>query len=208
MYYEEIKSRLTMPEVVTYYHMQPNRAKFVICPFHREKTPSMKISKAGYYCFGCHEHGNIFSFVMKLFNLDFMQACDKLNADFRLNIPRTHSSLSTEDRIRMAEERKHKLAEQANEEYIQKIKQQKLEDLESRRINLAINRDKIKDSIYDNNGRFMTELVGDEDFDALCGELMRIDKEFERITYKIVEIELAEKDEILKICRSVNNNMA
>lgn len=46
-----------------------------LCPFHTEKTPSFKIDpEAGYYhCFGCQERGDVFSFVQKMENLDFVE---------------------------------------------------------------------------------------------------------------------------------------
>ncbi|MEM7166994.1 MAG: DNA primase [Planctomycetota bacterium] len=46
-----------------------------LCPFHTEKTPSFKVDpEAGYYhCFGCQERGDVFSFVQKVENLDFVE---------------------------------------------------------------------------------------------------------------------------------------
>ncbi len=45
-----------------------------LCPFHKEKTPSFHVSedKQLYYCFGCGAGGNLFDFVMKMENLDFV----------------------------------------------------------------------------------------------------------------------------------------
>ena len=201
MYYEEIKARLTMPEVVTRYHMQPNRAKFVVCPFHREKTASMKISKDGFYCFGCHEHGNIFAFVMKLFGLEFRQACDKLNFDFGLNIPTSYNTLTKDDKIRMAEERKKREAERANIEELERLRTERIEALEDKRTNLSISMDRIKDTIYDKDGRFISELVGDEDFDKLCGELMKIERAFKKATEDKFYLENMSLEEFREICR-------
>src|ERR1700735_4230615 len=44
-----------------------------LCPFHKEKTGSFSVNAIhGYfYCFGCHEKGDVFTFVMKLENISF-----------------------------------------------------------------------------------------------------------------------------------------
>ena len=36
-----------------------------LCPFHKEKSGSFYLypATASYYCFGCHEHGDVFTFV-------------------------------------------------------------------------------------------------------------------------------------------------
>ena len=50
------------------------------CPFHNEKTPSFVVSeqKQIFTCFGCGESGNIFKFVQRYYNLDFLEAVEKL----------------------------------------------------------------------------------------------------------------------------------
>ncbi len=47
-----------------------------LCPFHKEKTGSFSVNAAGkfYYCFGCHETGDVFNFVMKMEGLSFPEA--------------------------------------------------------------------------------------------------------------------------------------
>jgi DNA primase len=95
-----IKSMLTMPEVARMYGYEPNAAGFLRCPFHgggNERTGSMKIysGDGGFCCFGCHEAGDVIRFVMKLFNLPFRAACERLNADFRLGID-LHAPVDTD----------------------------------------------------------------------------------------------------------------
>ncbi len=48
-----------------------------LCPFHKEKTPSFNVnggSQQFFYCFGCHESGDVFSFVGKIENVSFPEA--------------------------------------------------------------------------------------------------------------------------------------
>ena len=47
-----------------------------LCPFHGEKTASFTVQAARqfYYCFGCHESGDVFSFVQKLDKVEFVEA--------------------------------------------------------------------------------------------------------------------------------------
>jgi len=47
-----------------------------LCPFHGERTPSFYVfpEKGTWACFGCHEHGDIFTFVEKQQGLDFREA--------------------------------------------------------------------------------------------------------------------------------------
>ena len=40
--FEELKSRLFMPDVARFYGLEINRAGFAACPFHPDNTPSLK----------------------------------------------------------------------------------------------------------------------------------------------------------------------
>jgi DNA primase len=47
-----------------------------LCPFHKEKTPSFSVhaGRQFFNCFGCHEHGDVFTFIQKIENVGFSEA--------------------------------------------------------------------------------------------------------------------------------------
>jgi len=73
-----------MHRVVECYGYKISRHGYMKCPFHNEKTPSLKIypEGKGFYCFGCGAGGSVIDFVMKLFSLDFHEALKRINNDF------------------------------------------------------------------------------------------------------------------------------
>lgn len=89
-----IKANLSMHQVAERYGFHPNKAGFIICPFHNEKTASCKIydRHRGFYCHACHTGGSVIDFVMRLFEIPFREAIAKLNSDFGLGLSLDRSS--------------------------------------------------------------------------------------------------------------------
>lgn len=112
---QTIKDRLTMFDVAERYGFDVHKKHFIYCPFHNEKTPSMKLydGKKGCYCFGCGYSADVIGFVGKYFNLDFKQTLQKLNDDFGLGLP-VGQKLSRNQQLSIAKEN-HK-RKQANKE--------------------------------------------------------------------------------------------
>lgn len=55
-----------------------------LCPFHGEKTPSFMVSESRQYftCFGCGAKGDVIEFVKRYYNMDFVEAVEKLARDY------------------------------------------------------------------------------------------------------------------------------
>ena len=78
---EQIKQTTTMLDVLDRYGFTPNAKGNINCPFHQEKTASLKVYENSFYCFGCGVGGDIFDFAMKIESCDFAQAVKKLGGE-------------------------------------------------------------------------------------------------------------------------------
>ncbi len=60
-----------------------------LCPFHKEKTPSFSVApdKQIFHCFGCGAGGNVINFIMRIENIDFIEAIKLLAERARINLP-------------------------------------------------------------------------------------------------------------------------
>lgn len=115
--FQEIKERLSLKDIVRAYGIELNRSDMCICPFHAEKTASMKIYDKGFRCYGCGEGGDTIEFVRKYFNLNnTLEAAHKINEDFNLGI-------QTDKRPTKSEVRSAQSVVQKRIEFEQKDKQ-------------------------------------------------------------------------------------
>jgi DNA primase len=88
-----------------------------LCPFHEEKTPSFSVDpdKGLYYCFGCHQGGDVFKFVMQLEHLNFPETVERLARRYGVKLP--PRSPETKKR-REAGERQRALLEEAQRFFV------------------------------------------------------------------------------------------
>lgn len=101
MYYsdeliEEIRSRNDVVDVISSYVKLKKQGStyFGLCPFHNEKSPSFSVTpgKQMYYCFGCGEGGNVYSFIMKYENYTFVEAVKMLADRAGVTLPEQDNS--------------------------------------------------------------------------------------------------------------------
>ena len=88
---EQVRSTADMVEIISGYVPLKKKGQnyWGCCPFHGEKTPSFSVNpgKSMFYCFGCHEGGDIFKFIMKIENCSFMDALKLLAGRYGIPIP-------------------------------------------------------------------------------------------------------------------------
>ena len=83
-----IRARTTMEQIAGVYLPQEHVKKgFICCPFHGERTGSLKLYEDSFYCFGCHAHGDAVDFVGRLLGLTAKEAVQRINEDFSLGLP-------------------------------------------------------------------------------------------------------------------------
>lgn len=75
---DELKFRNDISDIASSYMQLKRRGRNLVglCPFHGEKTPSFNIytENGSFYCFGCGAGGDVISFIMRIENLDYMEA--------------------------------------------------------------------------------------------------------------------------------------
>ena len=116
-YYQAVKERVPVPEAARNYGFTMNRAGFISCPFHAERTPSLKLRPAGWKCYGCGEGGSVIDFVGKLFGLSLSDAVRKLNDDFSLGLPLTAPMTEQEQRQAKEEADRRQFVSETMREY-------------------------------------------------------------------------------------------
>lgn len=87
----ELKYRSDLSEIASSYMQLKRRGRNLVglCPFHGEKTPSFNIytENGSFYCFGCGAGGDVITFVMKIENLDYMEAVKFLAQRAGMSLP-------------------------------------------------------------------------------------------------------------------------
>ena len=88
---QAIRDRISIVEVISAYVnlKRAGRNHVGLCPFHGEKTPSFTVSEERglYHCFGCGESGTVFTFVMKVERLEFLDAVTQLAKRAGVTLP-------------------------------------------------------------------------------------------------------------------------
>ena len=80
--FEAVKATVTPRMAAERYGLPVRQGNMVCCPFHNNRTPSMKLNEEYFYCFGCGASGDVIDLAARLFGLSGYDAAKKLAADF------------------------------------------------------------------------------------------------------------------------------
>ncbi len=91
VFLQEISSRNDIESIISQYVTLKRRGNTLVglCPFHNEKTGSFTVYRNtnSYYCFGCGAGGDVVNFMMRIENLDYIEAVRTLADRSGLQMP-------------------------------------------------------------------------------------------------------------------------
>ena len=82
--FEAVKQSVTTRQAAERYGIRVERNGMCRCPFHEDRTPSMKLDRR-YYCFGCGATGDVIGFVSRLRGIGSKEAAILLAHDFSIS---------------------------------------------------------------------------------------------------------------------------
>jgi DNA primase len=95
---QDIKTKLTLAQVLQYYHLKPDKNHRLCCPFHDDKTPSMQVYYKTHtaFCFSgnCVTHGkamDVIDFIMNMEQMTKHEAIKKAVEMIGGELPKTQA---------------------------------------------------------------------------------------------------------------------
>ena len=85
-----IKEQISSREVLEGMGVRVDRHGMACCPFHGEKTASLKVyqdMRRGWHCYGCGRGGSVIDLVMLERGVGFRDAMKAINEDYALGLP-------------------------------------------------------------------------------------------------------------------------
>ena len=79
--FEAVKENVTTRQAAELYGIRVNQRGMAVCPFHKDKNPSMKVDRR-FHCFACQADGDVIDFTARLFSVTPKEAAEKLSEDF------------------------------------------------------------------------------------------------------------------------------
>lgn len=85
--FQECRERVDAQTAARFYGLSLDRKGWALCPFHRDKHPSMSFKNGHWRCWACGAKGDSIDLVARLYGLAPLEAVRKLNEDFSLSLP-------------------------------------------------------------------------------------------------------------------------
>ena len=82
--FDTVKQSVTARQAAEMYGLKIRRNNMVSCPFHNDRTPSMKVDRR-FHCFGCGADGDVIDFVSRIFGISSLEAAQKIASDFGIS---------------------------------------------------------------------------------------------------------------------------
>ncbi len=82
--FDAVKQSVTTRQAAEMYGLKIRRNNMVSCPFHNDRTPSMKVDKR-FHCFGCGADGDVIDFVSRFYGISSLEAAQKTASDFEIS---------------------------------------------------------------------------------------------------------------------------
>ena len=82
--FEKTANEVSVRDYVNFIGIPVNRAGMIVCPFHDDRNPSMKIDSR-YHCFGCGADGNVIDFVSSYYGIPKYEAACRIAEEFNLD---------------------------------------------------------------------------------------------------------------------------
>ena len=91
--FDAVKQNISVREVAERYGFTVTRSGMIACPFHNDKTPSMKVDRR-FHCFGCQADGDAVDFVSRFYGISPRDAAVKIANDFGISYDNKKRSVS------------------------------------------------------------------------------------------------------------------
>lgn len=102
---QQIKEQVNIVDIVGEYLKLTRKGNnfWAICPFHQDSNPSLSVSqeKQIYKCFSCGEQGNVFIFLQKYKNIDFLSAVREVAQIAKIDLEKLHLNLTESQKIKL-----------------------------------------------------------------------------------------------------------
>ena len=118
-YAEIIKSSVQMRDAVERYTGQRIVLNRICCPIHHGRDRNMRIYQRSFHCFVCHATGDVIQFVMGVLGISFRDAMQRLNEDYKLDLP-IGTDRNATNRAKLSELNK-RIAERKYREWLEQV---------------------------------------------------------------------------------------